>query len=255
LARQDWRLIQKPNSLCARVLKAKYYPHGNILDTVFATDPSPVWRGVEFGLELLKKGIISRIGNGRNTQILRDQWLPRKSGLKVTGLKKNSRKRWVNQLFNPGSNTWNTTLLQELFYDHDIKAIMRIEIPKSEEDDRLAWNYEKNGFFTVKSAYRLALNIKHRNRDAGSRNSTTNGDISIWNNIWKASVPLKIRIFSWRVATDTLATRKNKWRRTLDRLPVLYLRQRLRGCPSRDRGLYQSGCAATGHAGTLEAAT
>ena len=69
LARQAWRLIQNPDSLCARVLKTRYFPHGNMLDTVFAANPSPVWKGVEFGLELLKKGIISRIGNGRNELI------------------------------------------------------------------------------------------------------------------------------------------------------------------------------------------
>jgi hypothetical protein len=96
LARMAWRLIQHPNSLFARVLKAKYFPNGNILDTVFSTDPSPVWRGVEFGLELLKEGIISRIGDGKNTQILRNQWLPRDSGHKITAMKRNSRRRWVN---------------------------------------------------------------------------------------------------------------------------------------------------------------
>ena len=35
LARQAWRLIQFPESLCAQVLRAKYYPDGSILDTVF----------------------------------------------------------------------------------------------------------------------------------------------------------------------------------------------------------------------------
>ena len=46
LAKQAWRLIQRPDSLCARVLKSKYYPNGNLVDTVFATDASP------FGVEL-----------------------------------------------------------------------------------------------------------------------------------------------------------------------------------------------------------
>jgi hypothetical protein len=31
LAKQTWRLINEPESLCARVLCAKYYPHGDIL--------------------------------------------------------------------------------------------------------------------------------------------------------------------------------------------------------------------------------
>jgi hypothetical protein len=32
-ARQAWRLIQYPDSLCAKVLKAKYYPNGELSDT------------------------------------------------------------------------------------------------------------------------------------------------------------------------------------------------------------------------------
>jgi hypothetical protein len=43
LARLACRLIQSPNSLYARVLKAIYFPHGNILHTVFSSDPSVVW--------------------------------------------------------------------------------------------------------------------------------------------------------------------------------------------------------------------
>ena len=35
LARQAWRLLFYPNSLCSRLLKAKYFPNGNLLDTVF----------------------------------------------------------------------------------------------------------------------------------------------------------------------------------------------------------------------------
>jgi hypothetical protein len=35
IARQAWRLIQFPGSLCARLLKAKYYPNGELVDSVF----------------------------------------------------------------------------------------------------------------------------------------------------------------------------------------------------------------------------
>jgi hypothetical protein len=48
-------LIQYPESLCARLLKAKYYPNGEIVDTVFPGDGSPTWKVLEFGLELVKK--------------------------------------------------------------------------------------------------------------------------------------------------------------------------------------------------------
>jgi hypothetical protein len=69
LARHAWRLIQSPDSLCARILKAKYYPRGELVDIVFPSDVSPTWRAVEHGLALLKKGIIWRVGSGLKIQI------------------------------------------------------------------------------------------------------------------------------------------------------------------------------------------
>ena len=141
LARQAWRLVNKPNSLCARVLKTKYYPNGDILDTVFASDPSPVWKVVEFGLDLLKKGIIHRIGDGKKTKINRDQWIPRESSLKVTVMKKNSRRRWVNQLLIPGTKNWDINLLHELFHAYDAEAISNIRLPHQQSEDIVAWHY------------------------------------------------------------------------------------------------------------------
>jgi ribonuclease HI len=171
---------------------------------------------VEFGLELLKVGIINRIGDGRKTQIMRDQWLPRDSGLKITALKKNSRKRWVNQLINTEDRSWNTTLLHELFHEHDTQAILRIKLPQQEQADRVAWHYETNGLFSVKSAYRLAYSLKHQLRDFTSSSTNTDGDRSLWNCVWKAEVPPKVRVFGWRLATDTLATKNNKFKRNLE---------------------------------------
>lgn len=45
LARQAWKLLTRPDSLCARVLKAKYYPNGSLEDTVFAGNASSMWPG------------------------------------------------------------------------------------------------------------------------------------------------------------------------------------------------------------------
>jgi hypothetical protein len=92
LAKQAWRLIAFPDSLCARLLKAKYYPSGELTDTAFIKNPSPCWQGIMHGLELLKKGIIWRIGNGEKVRIWRDNWIPR-GDMKVTTNMTNSRVR------------------------------------------------------------------------------------------------------------------------------------------------------------------
>jgi hypothetical protein len=172
-------LARHPTSLCARVLKAKYYPHGDIRDTVFESDPSLVRKGVEFGLDLLKKGLINHIGNRNMTQITRDQRVPRDSGLKITVMKKNTRRRWVNELINPESRTWKVDLIRELFYEHDTEAILNIGIPKKKSEDRVAWHHEPNRIFRVKSAYRLALSLNHVNRDDSSCSTQPDGDRTI----------------------------------------------------------------------------
>ena len=54
LAKQAWHLLVYPKSLCAKILKRKYYPNGHILDTVFPQAMSVNWQGIMHGLDLLK---------------------------------------------------------------------------------------------------------------------------------------------------------------------------------------------------------
>jgi hypothetical protein len=72
LARQAWRLLAFPDSLCAKLLKARYYPAGDLLDTAFIQNQSQTWQGIVYGLELLKRGIVWRIGDGSKVRIFRD---------------------------------------------------------------------------------------------------------------------------------------------------------------------------------------
>ena len=72
LAKQAWRLIEYPESVCARVLKAKYYPSGDLIDTAFIQNTSPCWQGIMHGLDLLKRGVIWRINSGTKVKFWRD---------------------------------------------------------------------------------------------------------------------------------------------------------------------------------------
>ena len=46
LAKQCWRLMEEPESLCARVLRAKYYPDGNLLQAKLKSGSSFTWQRV-----------------------------------------------------------------------------------------------------------------------------------------------------------------------------------------------------------------
>jgi hypothetical protein len=69
LAKQLWRLHQDPDSLVARIFKAKYFAHGAVLETSLGSRPSYVWRSLLSASDLLKQGLIWRVGDGKSIHI------------------------------------------------------------------------------------------------------------------------------------------------------------------------------------------
>jgi hypothetical protein len=50
LTKQCWRLLEEPDSLCARILHAKYYPDGNLLRAKLKSGSSFTWQSVLYGI-------------------------------------------------------------------------------------------------------------------------------------------------------------------------------------------------------------
>ncbi|GKU90863.1 hypothetical protein SLEP1_g4808 [Rubroshorea leprosula] len=76
LAKQSWRLMQDRTTLCYQILRAKYFPNGDVLGASVGAKASMVWRGVVDGLGILKLGFTWRIGTGQDIRLWRDNWLP-----------------------------------------------------------------------------------------------------------------------------------------------------------------------------------
>ena len=64
LGKQGWRLITRPDSLCARVLKGKYYPNSDFLSATRKRRCSATWRSILHGRDILARGLIKRVGPG-----------------------------------------------------------------------------------------------------------------------------------------------------------------------------------------------
>lgn len=111
--------------------------------------------------------------------------------------------------------------------------ILKIKIPLQERDDWMAWNCEKSGVFTVKSAYRLAMQLAEGAETMGS-STRPDGDRSLWRKLWSARVPSKVRVFAWKVVKNGLPTRANKHRIHLE--------------PQMNCELYGHGCEDVFHA-------
>ena len=69
LARQAWRILQEPTSLSARILKVVYFPKSEFLNVEIVSSPSRIWRAIVDGKDMLKQGLIQRIGTGEDTDV------------------------------------------------------------------------------------------------------------------------------------------------------------------------------------------
>jgi hypothetical protein len=209
LSHQAMRLIMNPVSLCSQVLKARYFPQGNLLDMTPAGEASATWRAIEYGVELLKHGAINMIGDGDSTRIWRDNWIPRMPNMRPSRPIRACTLRRVSQLMSQGSNEWDEATLRRYFQPWDVDKILKIKLPTNKILDWVAWQYEKSGVFLVMSAYRLAL-TRAQNLDEIGSSTTANGEHSVWRKIWKLPVLPKVQNFIWKVTRSGLPTNANR---------------------------------------------
>lgn len=115
LGKQGWRLIQNPESLVARLYKARYYPGGNFLNAMFGNSPSYIWRSILEAQNLLKNGLSCRVGNGNDINILTDPWLPCESDPFIHTSSEAIKDQMVSSLLNNEQSQWDTDLLYDIF--------------------------------------------------------------------------------------------------------------------------------------------
>ncbi|CAM0946090.1 unnamed protein product [Alopecurus aequalis] len=126
-----------------------------------------------------------------------------------------SRYRWVSELIDQHTMKWKEGLVRSIFPAYDADEILRIRLPWSNGEDYIAWHYEDSGNFSVRSAYRLALLESRNNLSTGQNSNQPDGDRSLWDVVWKTKVPQKVKIFTWRLATDALAVQTNRCARKM----------------------------------------
>jgi hypothetical protein len=113
LAHQAWRLVMAPDSLCARLLLARYYPDGDLMATQEGPGISYSWRSIIRGIQALKKGIIWRVGDGEQIRIWDDPWIPRGQTRRPITPRGAVLLTKVSELIDPGS--WDVQLLNDIF--------------------------------------------------------------------------------------------------------------------------------------------
>uniref|UniRef100_A0A803NZ33 Reverse transcriptase zinc-binding domain-containing protein n=1 Tax=Cannabis sativa TaxID=3483 RepID=A0A803NZ33_CANSA len=85
--------------------------------------------------------------------------------------------------------------------DMDAAIILGIPLHHSIVDDSWYWLAEKNGFYSVRSAYNSLQQLKHH--------SDSPEALSFWKILWSLKVPPKAKDLVWRAASNCLASKRN----------------------------------------------
>jgi hypothetical protein len=120
----------------------------------------------------------------------------------------------------PGRREWDAQMLNSCLYPHDVEEVRKIRLSDRGTEDVIAWHYEKTGLFTVKSVYTLALQIDQEKKRQGGSSTMPDGRRSLYNRIWYAPVPSKIRVFTWRLSQEGLTTQSNRKQRILTKISM-----------------------------------
>jgi hypothetical protein len=191
LARQGWRLVQAPDSLCSKVLVARYFPTGDVLSAVPSIGMSYVWCSILKGIQLLKEGLIWRVGTGDNICIWQDPWIPNGPSRRPSTQRGQCILTKVTELIDPVTGNWDEALVKQTFNLEDSQAILALPIV-DDSLDFLSWHFDSRGIFSVKSAYKLCIDIVNRPNRSGVN---PNSDQHTW----------KVLAFDRRVADSPCA--------------------------------------------------
>nr|XP_023912601.1 uncharacterized protein LOC112024185 [Quercus suber] len=208
LAKQGWRILTNPNSLMARVFKAKYFPFDDVLNSKKGSNPSYAWRSIHNSLDVIRKGTRWRVGNGRRIHIWDDRWLPTPTTHKVVSPRADYGDfPMVSSLIDLDTRRWKVDVINATFLPHEASTILKIPLSFNLPEDCLIWIGNKMGEFTVKSAYYIASGLV----DSVEEGESTSGSSwsLLWKRIWQLKVPPKIKIFAWRTCVNGLPTMQN----------------------------------------------
>lgn len=217
LARQAWRMLTCPDSLCATILRAKYHPKGDILHAAPKPGVSCTRRSILRGAALLREGVVWLLGDGTSINLWNDPWIPRESTRQPITVRGQIVVNKVSDLSDPNTGTWDEVLINDIFCEEDVEHIKSIPVCEHMEDS-LTWHPDPKGIFTVKSEYKLGIMLRDAKmcRDATSSGNLNLGQGKPYHFTSYGTLPNKLKMFLWRLAHNSLPLRSNVRRSGVD---------------------------------------
>ncbi|XP_031119013.1 uncharacterized protein LOC116022425 [Ipomoea triloba] len=191
-----WKFLMHPDALVSKVFKARYFPNASFLEAGVGSNPSFVWSSIRESQEIFRAGMRWKVGNGSRVRVWGDPWLTDKTNpYIITPEPDYLHGPCVNNLFCQNTKNWDYDLLRDIFCQRDVECIMSVPTSLADFDDSMYWGGEGKGIYTVKSAYRIAMEREGRAGVVG------------WSGVWKLNIPPKFKCFFWSLCSLRLPTK------------------------------------------------
>ncbi|KAK8676431.1 hypothetical protein V6N13_142005 [Hibiscus sabdariffa] len=153
VVKQLWRLLSAPNSLLYRVLRAKYFPDGDLLHSSAPARASYAWKGFHQTLSHLGDGFFWTLGVDSNVRLFRDRW----GGFSPVSLTDSSADidevpLRCRDFMLAGQALWDHSKLAAVLSPSDVDAILDIPI-SPDRPDTLIWGDHDSGIYSIRSGY------------------------------------------------------------------------------------------------------
>lgn len=136
LAKQSWRILQRPECLLARVLLGKYCRTEGFMSVQASNACSHGWRSILVGRDLLLTNTGKTIGNGRDTSIWNDPWLSTTTLARPMGPPEQTTKDLkVADLLSPATGDWDKDVINRIL-PHEAPTILCLKPSKTGAQDK-----------------------------------------------------------------------------------------------------------------------
>ncbi|XP_074289546.1 uncharacterized protein LOC141614700 [Silene latifolia] len=113
----------------------------------------------------------------------------------------------VADLMGVEGEEWNEEILSTVFLPFECVRVKNIRLSHSRPADSWYWKEERDGIYTVRSAYRTLAGGREELEIGGASNWER--ERWLWNRLWKVPVWPRVKLFFWQLCSEALATRAN----------------------------------------------
>ncbi|MCH82487.1 RNA-directed DNA polymerase (Reverse transcriptase), partial [Trifolium medium] len=164
-------------------------------------NPSFIWRSIYSSHVIVKGGLRWCIGDGTRINMWLDPWLRNaENPFTTSSIIQGHENMRVADLMRQGAiNSWDWDIIRAMMNERDQQEIARVTLTQGVVEDRMVWRFNNKGIYTVKSAYRYAMETLVDNEEYRAPGN--------WLDMWKLKIPQRVKIFLWRMLMGCLPTR------------------------------------------------